>query len=102
MAERVDAEGAVLEHDDARDPRNQKRTQRRLPTAPGIPDGCWKNEGDDDGDPMDVAMLPADPAVLHEIGNIIEGRERLQLEQQPANMRMEKAFADVIRVLVVI
>ena len=51
---------------------------------------------------MNVAMLPHDQRILFQVGHVIEWRLRPKLEQQPADMRVEKSFADVVGIIVVI
>ena len=47
-------------------------------------------------------MLPHHQLIFLQIGHVIERRLRPELEQQPADVRVEKTFADVVRVLVMI
>ena len=49
-----------------------------------------------------MPMLPHDQRIFFEIGYIIEGRFWLELEQQPADVGVEKTFGDVVRIFVVI
>ena len=51
---------------------------------------------------MNMSVLPHDQRIFLQIGNIIEGRLGQKLEQQPANVCVEKTFGDVVRVFVVI
>ena len=51
---------------------------------------------------MDMSMLPHDQRIFLEIGYVIERRLWPELEQEPANVGVEKSFGDVVRVLVVI
>src|ERR1700730_3185183 len=47
-------------------------------------------------------MLPNDQRILLQVGYIIERRERVKLEQQPADVGMKEAFGDAVRVIIVI
>ena len=49
-----------------------------------------------------MSMLPHDQRIFLEIGYIIEGRFWLELEQQPADVGVEKTFADVVRIFIVV
>ena len=51
---------------------------------------------------MNVAMLPHHEAVFFQIVYVIERRLREELEQEPANVRVEKALTDVVRIFLVI
>ena len=44
-----------------------------------------------------MSVLPHDQRIFLQIGNIIEGRLWQKLEQQPANVCVEKTFGDVVR-----
>jgi len=47
-------------------------------------------------------MLPHYQGIFLQIGHVIEWRLRLKLEQHPADVRMKKTFADIVRVFVVV
>ncbi len=49
-----------------------------------------------------MSMLPHHQRISLEIGNVIERRLRQEFEQKPSNVRVEKTFADVVRIFVVI
>ena len=55
-----------------------------------------------DADPMDVAVLPHDHRILLQVGDVVEGWLGTELEEQPADVRVEEALGDVVRILVVI
>ena len=49
-----------------------------------------------------MPMLPHDQRVFLQVGNVIEGRLWPEFKQQPADVSVEKTFADVVRVFIVI
>jgi hypothetical protein len=51
---------------------------------------------------MNMSMLPYDQRVFFQIGYVIERRFWPELEQKPADVRMEKSFADVVRIFVMV
>jgi len=51
---------------------------------------------------MNMSMLPHHQRIFFEVGHVVERRLRPQLEQQPADVRVEKPLADVVRIAVVI
>lgn len=51
---------------------------------------------------MNVAVLPHDQTILHQIGHVVVRWLRPQLEQEPSNVRVEKTFADVVGIFVVV
>src|SRR5438045_9214770 len=51
---------------------------------------------------MNVAVLPHHQAVFFQIVYVIEWRLREELEQKPPNVRVEKTFADIVRIFLVI
>src|SRR4029077_9639222 len=92
VAERIDAKGAVLKNDDACHPRNEECTEGRDPAAPGEAQDRWKYESDRYGDQVDVAILPRDERIFLQVGHIIERRQRVKLEHQPAHVSMKKSL----------
>ena len=73
-----------------------------VPAAPRVTDRGRQDEGDEDADPLHVAMLPHDHRVLLQVGHVVEGRRRLELEEQPADVRVEEPLGDVVGIFVVI
>src|SRR5262245_40688818 len=51
---------------------------------------------------MNVSMLPHYQRIFLQIGDVIEWRLRLELEQHPADVSMKKTFGDIVRVVVVV
>ena len=49
-----------------------------------------------------MAMLPHDQWIFFQVGHVIERWFWPQLEQHPANVRVEKTFSDIVRISVVI
>src|SRR6267143_3560462 len=49
-----------------------------------------------------MSMLPHHQRIFLQIGHVIERRLGPELEQQPADVRVEKTFCDVVRVFLVI
>jgi hypothetical protein len=61
-----------------------------------------ENEGDQRGDPVDVAMLPHDERIPLQVGHVVERREWLELKHQPADVGVKEPLGDAVRVFVVI
>jgi len=102
MASRVNQERAVLEHDNFRNTADEKTAERPHPAVPKEAERCRQNEAHQYGDDVNMSMLPHDQRVLSQISHVIVWRLRPELEQKPADVRMEKAFADVVWIFVVI
>jgi hypothetical protein len=51
---------------------------------------------------MNVAILPYQEWILFEIRHIIETRQRLELEHQPAHVGIKETFADTIGIVIVV
>jgi hypothetical protein len=51
---------------------------------------------------MYVAILLYQEWILFEIRHIIERRQRLELEHQPAHVGIKETFADAIRIVIVV
>ena len=49
-----------------------------------------------------MSMLPHDQRIFLKIGNVIERWLRQEFEQQPSNVGVEKTFADVVGIFVVV
>src|SRR6476620_654591 len=80
----------------------QKSAERAIPSIPDSTDHGWQTHADGHRQEMDVAMLPHYPRVLLQIVHVIERRLRQKFEKEPADVRVEKTFADVVRIFVVI
>src|ERR1700757_3126381 len=102
MTERINAKGTVLKKDDARYSRNKESAERRNPATPDKAENRRQHKRDERADPMDVAMLPPHERIFLQVDHIVEGRERHELEHQPANVGVEKPFGDAVRVFLVI
>ena len=51
---------------------------------------------------MNVAILPYQEWILFEIRHIIETRQWLELEHQPAHVGIKETFADTIGIVIVV
>ena len=102
MTEGVNAKGAVLQNDHAENAGNQESAQGRSPAAPGIADRGRQSERDQRANQMDVPVLPPDQWILLQVRHVVEGGRWIKFEQQPADVGVEKALGDTVRVIVVI
>ena len=102
MAERVDAEGAVLDGNYTGYAGDEKCPKRRRPAAPRITNRCRQHERDGRANPVNVMVLPHHEPVFLQIDNVVKGRRRLELEEQPADMRLEEPFSNVIGIVLMI
>ncbi len=98
----IDAKGAMLEADHAGNAADEKPAQGADRPLVETPDGGGETEADQHGEEMDVTMLKADQDVAVEVRDVIERRLRIDLEHEPAHVRVEEALADVVRVFLVI
>ena len=55
-----------------------------------------------DRDPLDVSILPPDELVFLQVGYVVVRLIGIQLEKQPSDMRVKKAFRNAIRIIVMI
>ena len=102
MAERVDAEGAVLDGNHTGYAGDEERPKRRGPAAPRITNRCRKRERHDRANPVNVMVLPHHEPVFLQIDNVVKGRRRLELEKQPADVRLKKPLPNVVGVILMI
>jgi len=102
MACGIDAKRAMLQAHHPGDAANQKTTEGTDGPLIKPSQAGRENKPDKNGEGMDITMLEPDEGVPIEIRYIIEGRLRIDLEKQPADVRMEETLADVIRILLVI
>ena len=102
MTSGVDEERAMLEHNHFCDAADEKTTERADPSVPERTEQGGQNKAHQHSEQMNMPMLPHDQRIFFEIGHVIERRLRLKLKQEPADVRVEKTFADVVRVFVVI
>ena len=73
VAGAVDQECAVLQKNDSSNAGKQEGTERAAPAIPQRACDRRNNEADDDGDDLDIAVLPADEFVFQQIGNVVVG-----------------------------
>src|SRR6202035_2189452 len=62
----------------------------------------WQAKTYDDCNPLDMSILPADELVLLEIGHVVVWLLVVQLEKQPADVRVKKAFRNAIGIIVMV
>ena len=102
MAGRVDQERAVLNHDNFGHAADEKTTERADPAVPERAEQSRQTKTHQHGEQMNMSMLPHHQRIFFQIGHVIDRRLRPELEQKPADVRMKKSFADVVRIFVVI
>src|SRR5258705_9734375 len=98
----VDQKCAVLQHNGSRNPRDQESTERSIPSIPQKAEDGRDAEADQDGDPLDVSILPANELVFLQVGYVVVRLIGLQLEKQPSHMREKKSLRNTIRIIVMI
>jgi hypothetical protein len=82
----------MLQHNDSRNPRDQESTERSLPSIPQKAEDGRDAETDQDRDPLDVSILPANELVFLQVGYVVVRLIGLQLEKQPSDMREKNPF----------
>lgn len=92
----------MLQENDAGHAGDQESAERSLPTVPPKTENYRRDEANENGDPLNISILPADKLVPLQVGHVVVGLIRIQFENKPADVRVEKAFRDIIRVVVVI
>src|SRR6266446_3851468 len=102
MTSRVNQERTVLEHDNFRDATNEKTSQRAEPPIPEKTSQRWQTKAHQHREQMNMSMLPHHERIFFQIGHVIERWLWQELEQQPANVDVEKTFTDAVRVFLVI
>jgi len=102
MARRVDQKCPVLNHDNFCDTADEKTAQRADPSVPEPAEQRWQTKTHQHSEQMNMSMLPHHQRILFQIGHVIERRLRPQFEQEPADVRMKKSFADIVGVFFVI
>ena len=98
----VNQKSAMLQHNNARNARDQEPTERSNPAVPEKTKERWEAEADQNGDPVNMSILPADKLVLLKIGDVVVWLIGLQFEKQPADVRVKKAFRNAVRIVVMI
>ena len=102
VAKRIDTKGGVLKHYDTEHARYKKGAEGRFPASPHKADTRREHEGDQDGNQMNIAILPSQERILSQVSNVIEVRFGLNLEHQPAHVGVKEALLDTIRIVIVI
>ena len=92
----------MLQHNDSRNPRDQESTERSMPSIPQSAEDGRDTEADQDRDPLDVPILPANELVFLQVGYVILRLIGIQLEKQPSDMRVEKPFRNTVWIIVMI
>ncbi len=63
-----------------------------MPSIPQSAEDGRDAETDQDGDPLDVSILPANELVFLQVRYVVVRLIGLQLEKQPTDMRVKKSF----------
>ena len=100
MTRAVNKKCAVLQHNDSRNPRDQESTERSLPPIPQKAEDGRDTEADQNGDPLDVSILPTNEPVFLQVGYVVVRLIGVQLENQPSDMRVKKPFRNTVRIIV--
>jgi len=102
MAGRVNQERAVLDHDDFGYAADEKTSERPAPSVPPCAEQRGQSKTRQHREQVNMSVLPHHQRIFFQIRHVIERRLRPELEQQPADVRVEKAFSNVVRVFVVV
>jgi hypothetical protein len=92
----------MLQHNDSRNPRDQESTERSMPSIPQSAEDGRNTEADQNGDPLDVPILPANELVFLQVRYVVVRLIGLQLEKQPTDMREKETFRNTVRIIVMI
>src|SRR6476619_7984765 len=92
----------MLQHNDSRDHRDQESTERSMPSIPQSAEDGRDTEADQDRDPLDVSILPANELVFLQVRYVVVRLIVLQLEKQPTDMREKEPFRNTVRIVVMI
>ena len=71
-----------------------------MPSIPQSAEDGWDTEADQDGDPLDVPILPANELVFLQVRYVVVRLIGLQLEKQPTDMREKEPFRNTVRIIV--
>ena len=71
----------MLQHNDSRNPRDQESAECSLPPIPQKAEDCRDAETDQDRDPLDVSILPANELVFLQVGYVVVRLIGIQLEK---------------------
>ncbi len=74
VTEGVDAEGAMLDSNEAGDPGKEEPPQGSGPAVPKKTEGGREDKADDRPEPFDVAMLPHGQFIFLNVRDVIKGR----------------------------
>ncbi len=102
MAGAVDEESGVLRRYDAGDAADQQTAEGADPAVIKKSGDRRQDKPDKHGKDMNVTMLPAHERVSVEIRHVVQGGLRVELEKDPTHVGVEKTFADVVRIVVVV
>jgi hypothetical protein len=92
----------MLQHNDSRNPRDQESAERSLPSIPQKAEDGRDAETDQNRDPLDVSILPANELVFLQVRYVVIRLIGLQLEKQPTDMREKEPFRNTVRIIVMI
>src|SRR6478672_153974 len=92
----------MLQHNNSRNPRDQESTEHSMPPIPQKAENGRDAETDQDRDPLDISILPANELVFLQVGYVVVRLIAIQLEKQPSNMREKETFRNTVRIVVVI
>src|ERR1043166_8959099 len=98
----VNQKCAVLQHNDSRNSRDQESDERSLPPIPQRAKDGRDTKADQDGDPLDVPILPANELVFLQVRYVVVRPIGVQLEKQPSDMREKEPFRNTVRIIVMI
>lgn len=102
MAERIDAEGRMLHGDHTRHTANQETAQCANPAIPQKTESGREGKAHESGNQVNVPMLPHNEPILFQVEHVVEWRRRIELEEQPPDVRPEEALGNVVGIIVVI
>lgn len=102
MTSRVDQESSVLKNSYPGHTTNEKASKRSNPAIPESAQNRWQDKAHEHSDKVNVAVLPHRERIFFQIVHVVERGLRKRLEQQPADMRVEKSLGYVVRIFVVI
>ena len=92
----------MLQDNDSRNSRNQKSAKCAEPPIPEKTEHGRQAKTDDDRNPLNISILPADELVPLEIGHVVVRLLIVQLKKQPADVRVKESLRDAIRIIVMI
>ncbi len=73
-----------------------------MPSIPQSAEDGRDTEADQDGNPLDVSILPANELVFLQVSYVVVRLIGLQLEKQPTDMREKETFRNTVRIIVMI